>query len=137
MDLCLIYSDFNNYKQVFNFHPIQDLKGLEGLTHLSLGIIQYPNFTHQYFKETILTDIDINLPKLKYLKIDCPFNASEWTAQLLTRLSNLQTIELKIENNSMIDIIKRQLIQNCKKFKKFIDNNDYSDYDSYFESDYE
>ena len=113
LDLNLYFKDFE--ESFVEFHPFEELKGLNGLTHLSIDIWEP---SHNDFNETILTDIDINLPKLKYLEIECLFIASEWTPQVLSRLSSLETIALRIRNREIGPQIERQLIKNCKHFKK-------------------
>ena len=100
----------NYFLKLDNFRPIKDFNVLKGLTNLSIRC-------NKPFSETILTDIDIKLPKLKSLRIISPFTASEWTSQVLTKLTNLETIELKIKNLKIIPKIERQLILNCRKFK--------------------
>ena len=96
------------------FRTIKDLTNLKELTHLTLDV-----YTKNTFDETILTDIDINFPVLQSLKIKCPIIASEWTPKLLSRLKNLETIELNIKNYEVVPEIETKLIQNCRKFKRF------------------
>ena len=96
------------------YQVIQDLKGLQGLTHLC--ICAKPNS----FKETILIDIDINLPELKSLTIYGWFTPTIKTAQYLCKLSSLETIKCGIRNKKIIPEIERHLIQNCKHFKNFM-----------------
>ena len=95
---------------------IKDLSVYHELTHLSIKSLYY---CLTPFEESMLSEIDINFPKLKSLTIYCPFIASQRTAQILTGLSSLETIDLDVENEEIIPEIKRQLIQNCKKFKSF------------------
>ena len=95
---------------------ITDLKHLNGLTHLRLNFRFY---CYHIFNEKILTDIDINFPKLKYFVFNRPFIASEWTAQVFSRLSCLESIYLPISNKEMRPEIERQLIKNCKHLKRF------------------
>ena len=116
--LKLDFSEDLEYDQLFEFYPFKDLKVLEGLTHLRIRGLSY-NIYYCIFNEKILTDIDINFPKLKSLEIDCPFIASEWTSQVLSKLTSLQTIELEISNDEISPEIERQLIDNCKYFKHF------------------
>ena len=101
-----------------HFHIIQNLTNLKQLTHLSL-CERFDHTINGTIDETILTDIEINFPKLQSLTIVCRFIASEWTPQTLSRISSLETIALNIENREMKPEIERQLIQNCKKFKRF------------------
>ena len=104
----------NLFKELIEFHPIQDLKGLKRLTHLSISGLSRE---FEAFDETILSDIDIIFPKLQSLKIDISFYASEWTAQVLNRLTFLRKVELTIKNPEIISEIKRLLVQNSKKLK--------------------
>ena len=115
LDLHLFNFKNEFYKTVEDFHPFKDLKGLEGLTHFSFDWLDPKNL----IEETFLTDIDINFPKLKTLKFNNPFVASEWTAQVLSRLSCLERIYLFIRNLEIETQIERQLIKNCKHFIKF------------------
>ena len=116
-----LFSLFKRLKRLelfftYHFQSFQLFKGLKkvyGLTHLTLYVCS------DSFDDTLLTDIDINLPKLKSLKIRSPLIASEWTAQILTRLTNLEKVQLNIVNKEIGPEIERQLIQNCKKFKNF------------------
>ena len=102
-----------------DFKPIEDLVGFEKLTHLTIRVKRDTIIEEFIFEEKILTDIDIKFPKLKYLKFNCPFNASQWTAQVLSKIANLETIELAIKNEEIGPPIERQLIKNCKHFKSF------------------
>ena len=86
-----------------------------GLTHLTICDTSYNAIA---LNETLLTNIDINLPKLKYLKINCPFTGNEETGRVLGSLSCLEEIELKIKNEEIIPEIERQLSENCKHIKK-------------------
>ena len=63
LDLHLIYRGLN---ETIQYHPIEDFLEFNGLTHLTLNI--FVAFVELIPNEEILTDIDINLPKLKYLK---------------------------------------------------------------------
>ena len=111
------------YESPVDYHPLEDFEELNGLTHLRIEIMV---FAVQFIpKEEILTNIDINLPKLQYLKINCPFIASEWSAKVLSKLSYLETIELKIRNQEFGLEIERQLrsrIANISKVLKITYN---------------
>ena len=123
LDLQLYFEDFDG--SVEDLHPFEELKGLEGLTHFSIDInfikegVHAIETSNKTFNETLLIDIDNNLPKLQYLWIECPFIASEWTSQVLSRLSSLETIKLKIRNREIRPQIERQLIENCKHLRSF------------------
>ena len=111
LDLSVIHRNMTEQP----FRQIQDLKHLKGLTHFSLRLYPY----HKTFDETLLSDIDINLPKLRSLKIWSRFTASEWTVEVLSKLTNLETIALRISNSEIKPQIEKQLILNCRKFKRF------------------
>ena len=98
--------------------PMENLYDLQGLTHLSINGLNYSEY-YCTFKETILTDIDIKFPKLKYLSIDAPIRASEWSAQVLSKLSGLEIIKLTLLNIDYQDNLVIQLSKNCKHFIKF------------------
>ena len=102
-----------------DFHPFEDLKGFEGLTHFTL---RFDENIDDESNESFLTDIDINFPKLKYLEIFNHFNPSVWTADVLSRLTNLEVVFLMIGNCEVRPQIERQLIKNCKKFRVFYDS---------------
>ena len=115
LELCSQCSHFKDEQPFHKFRDLKPSKDFHGLTHLSFNI--YSNDYDNTSKETILTDIDINFPKLKSLSIWCPFTASEWTAQVLTKLSKLENISIAVNNREIIPEIERLLIQNCRKLK--------------------
>ena len=67
--------------------------------------------------EFILKDIDINLPKLQYLCLNFELKATKWTADILCRLTKLQTLELYVENDEFVPMFVSQLQQKCKSIK--------------------
>ena len=81
--------------QIFSFEAF---KGLSNITHLTLH-------SSERLKANILTDIDINLPKLQYLNIITTFdvNPIEVTqmADILSRLSRLQTLKLHFKERKV------------------------------------
>ena len=84
---------FEDYLKSFSFKAF---KGFEGLTHLAIDLpLKWSsNQIHGLIDETILTDIDINLPNLQFLRLDSSeINATEWTTDILSRLLKLQRIE--------------------------------------------
>ena len=112
LDLRLYYISLS---ERVSYYPIKYFNGFEGLTHFSFEL----GYFHNPMVETFLEDIDIIFPKLEYFTINYPFIASEWTAQMLSKISSLKTIELRIENFKIIPQIERQLTNNCKHFSKF------------------
>src|ERR1700712_1455608 len=92
------------------------------------------NINSRVLKESLLTDIGFNLPKLQSLIIltsDLDFNASEWTADILSGLSRLETISLSVNNVMTKNDIESKLIKNCKLIRKI----DIRCEDSYDESE--
>ena len=93
-------------------------KGLSNITHLTLRF----GWTSK-LKMSSLKDIDINLPKLQYLEIENRFilNREEVTqmADILSRLSRLQTLKLQIISklkNNEIDVLFREKCINLQTF---------------------
>ena len=104
-------SDKENIES-FSFKAFE---GFKDLTHLNF----YPIM---HFKETILTDIDINLPNIQKLVIRRPFKASKWTAHILSQLSHLESIDMDIENESIHRLIETEITENCKRIRKICCN---------------
>ena len=100
--------------EMFSFKAF---KGFEELTHLLLYFIHDLSAD-----EKILTDIDIHLPKLQSLILyGICVKPTEWTADILSRLSALETIEMTVNDKSidlMIPQIKSKLIEKCKRIRK-------------------
>ena len=100
--------------QLFSFELF---KGFENITHLSLHF----GFT-QTLKESILKDIDINLPNLQYLEIENRFDTTPegvtQMADILSRLSRLQTIELQFKSGVNFKPIEEQITEKCRKIDK-------------------
>ena len=100
--------------QLFSFELF---KGFENITHLSLGF-----GSTQTLKESILREIDINLPKLQYLQITNTFETTPegviQMADILNRLSRLQTINLGLRDKVDLKPIKKQFTQKWRKIKK-------------------
>ena len=102
-------------KKIFSFEAI---KGLSNITHLTL------EFDFVILKEMSLKDIDNNLPNLQYLVIDNYFslNQKEVTqlADILSRLSKLKTLKLRIDselNENEIEVIFREKCQKLQTFE--------------------
>ena len=109
--------DENNIdvNQLFSFELFQ---GFENITHLTLSL----NW-RQYLNESVLKEIDINLPNLQCLRIENEFFSTpegvQQMADILSRLSNLETLTLKfafhfVTNDNNSDI--RQLFSLMKAF---------------------
>ena len=97
--------------ELFNGFPQQ-------FTHLSLGFCEKP------LNESVLKDIDIYLPKLQYLHICGPLMTDTkgltQMADILSRLSSLQTIKLEFEEGVDYQPIKAMIIEKCPKIKTII-----------------
>ena len=102
--------NFENSLKLFSFEAFE---GFEDLTHLTVCM---PN-NSKSFTESILKDIDINLPKLHSLSLDFVVKATKWTADILCLLSRLQTIEFNNDNELIGPYFVSQLQQKCKKIK--------------------
>jgi hypothetical protein len=85
--------------------------GFKNLTHLTLDFNNY----YKVFSETFIEKIVINLPKLQNLIIKNPLNVTKGTADVLSRLSKLETLELYIWKDSKL--FKNQIMKNCRKIK--------------------
>ena len=115
-----LYADFygfifdHTFKDIFSFEAF---KGLSNITHLTL------DFDSVILKQSILKDIDINLPNLQYLVIGNIFtlNLKEITemADILSRLSRLQTLKLRVMSRYGNNKIRVIFHENCKKLRTF------------------
>ena len=93
-------------------------KGFEDITHLSINL--WPNNQSVVIKESTLRGIDVYLPKLQSLRLNGEFEATEWTADILCRLSALEEIQLCVKNERIESLIMSKLKQNCKRIRKII-----------------
>ena len=107
--------------QLFSFELF---KGFSNITHLTL------NFYEKPLNESILKEIDINLPKLQYLIITDSFDTTPkgvtQMADILSRLSRLETLKLKFKSGVDFKLIEEQINKKCRKIKTIeikIDNN--------------
>ena len=100
--------------QLFSFELF---KGLSNITHLKLCF-----GCTQTLKDSILTDIDINLPKLQYLEIiDVFYTTPKGVTQLantFSRLSRLETIQLYFTSKVNLKPIENEIIKKCRKIRK-------------------
>ena len=97
--------------QLFSFELF---KGFENITHLTLL------FSGE--KESILKGIDINLPKLQYLKISRIFDTTpeevKEMGNILSRLSRLETLKLRFKSEVDFKPIEEQITEKCRKIRK-------------------
>ena len=112
LDLCIEFSIDTNDETIKLF-SLKSFDGLKGLTHLNLDF--GPNFI---FENTILTGIDIILPNLRYFKFKNKIFCSQWTADILSRFSRLESIKLDVINQSIRPIIEDRIRKNCKKVRQ-------------------
>ena len=130
--LFIIWDNFDDplledYIKSFSFKAF---KGFEGLTHLAIVLPEKWSTDNPEIDETILTDIDINLPNLQFLRLDSDkINATELTADILSRLLKLKTIEFCVKE-SVQPLIENKLI-NCNKIENISFNrNEWRDLES-------
>ena len=106
--------DVIDVNQLFSFELF---KGFSNITHLSLWF----NF-RQTLKESILKEIDINLPKLQYLEIKDRFDTTPegvtQMADILSRLSRLETLKLRFKSAVNYKPIEEQITKKCRKIKE-------------------
>ena len=107
-----LFNDNNDMKtQFLELFSCSALKGLEKLTYF------YLRLNTVAIDEKILTDIDVNLPNLQYLRLDHAINHTEWSADILSRLTKLQSIYFSPKNESFRKLMEEKLIQNCRKIE--------------------
>ena len=95
------------------------LEGFDELTHLNIKIRSPEWYIPIEFPETFLEGIDTYLPKLQSLTYSgIELSLSRASADILCRLSRLETIDLQIINKQKIpDYIESKLIEKCPKIK--------------------
>ena len=103
--LSLWSTDFH-VSDIFTFELFE---GFNQLTHLA--VVSPDHYYSQPVCDTILIGIDRNLPKLKNLTIGLRLKASKWSAEILSRISTLETITIFTTNKSGADHIKAKLSQ--------------------------
>ena len=112
LDLELTFLKPQNVSEI-SLKPFQDL---QNITHLSLLL----NVRQMNWK--ILKNIDIYLPKLQYLCIRTEFIVDEegvkQMAESLSRLSSLQTIELKLNGGPISELMIAKIAEKCRKIRK-------------------
>ena len=106
----IIHKDFD-INELFSFEAF---KGLSNITHLTLDFADYLSLN--FFK-----DIDIFLPKLQCLYFEDVINATpeEVTqiADILSRLSRLQTLKLLINKKVDYKEIEVKIREKCRKIR--------------------
>ena len=107
---CQDLEDFD----INDFISFEAFKGLSNITHLTL------RFDESYYEieANILTDIDIHLPKLQYLELkEIKVTPEEVTqmADILSRLSRLQTLKLTFSEGIDCDEFEEKIREKCRK----------------------
>ena len=94
-------------------------KGLSNITHLTLSLDS--NGREFAIKAITLTDIDIHLPNLQYFelvdKIDATPEEVTQMADILSRLSRLQTLKLAFNSDVNYNEIEVKIRENCRKIR--------------------
>ena len=97
--------------------PFEMFKDFPNLTHLSLSF----HYRHNWIRTHILKDIDIYLPKLKYLKFKNYFRTDQkgvdQMVDILSRLSKLETIDLSVSNEGLVSYFKQKIGEKCKNIQ--------------------
>ena len=112
-----LWLDLDNNIDVNQLFSLDLFKGFSNITHLTLGF-----GGKHIFKYWIFSDIDINLPKLQYLEIINIFDISSeevtQMADILSRLSRLETLKLKFKSGVDFKPIEEQMTEKCRKIKE-------------------
>ena len=107
-------SESNDISTRFSFEAFKEFPNI---THLSVRFNDYPTLN-----EAILKDIETYLPKLQYLKFSDIFDTTpegtEQMANILSRLSALEVIKLKLKNEDVYQQIEEQIAHKCRKIRK-------------------
>ena len=132
-----IYTEFSETESIFkelkNFKRLQRLtindiwyhsgielilnncfKQMENITHLRLGFYNSNDFL---IKETLLSDLNQYLPKLQTLVIKNKIELSIGMADILSRLSYLESIELNVTDQLTASTIETKIMEKCKRIK--------------------
>ena len=101
---------------LFSFEAFE---GFDELTHLNIKIRSPQWYIPIEFPETFLEGIDTYLPKLQSLTYSgIELSVSRASADILCRLSKLETIDLQIINKQKIpDFIESKIREKCPKIK--------------------
>ena len=114
LNLWLFFEKHIDVNQMFSFELF---KGFENITHLTLG-----SDLSQTLKESILKEIDINLPNLQYLQIEGYFDTTpegvQQMADILSRLSRLITIKLNFKPGVDFKPIEDKITKKCRKIRE-------------------
>ena len=119
LDLILIDNEVEDNIDVNQLFSFELFKGFSNITHLTLCFAIPLSLI---LKESTLKEIDINLPKLKYLEINNKFDTTPegvtQMADILSRLSRLETLKLKFKSGVVFEPIKDKIIEKCEEIKE-------------------
>ena len=111
---CQDLEDFD----INEFISFEAFKGLSNITHLTLRLEDH--WDENYIEANTLTNIDIHLPKLQYLefgKINTYSKEVTQMADILSRLSRLQTLKLEFILHMYSDEFKVKIREKCRKIQ--------------------
>ena len=122
-----LWTDINEwvyFDQVINFSKLfsfEAFKGLSNITHLTLHL-NLRKYFNETLNEDIIKEIDIYLPNLQYLEIKDVFHTTPegvtQMADILSRLSRLETLKLKFKPGVDFKQIEEQITEKCRKLRK-------------------
>ena len=114
-----LYLNYNSNFDLNELFSFEAFKGLLNITHLTLHLDV--NSDEIEVGANILTDIDIYLPKLQYLVINGEIAALDeevpQMADILSRLSRLQTLKLVFYECTDFDEIEVKIREKCRKIR--------------------
>ena len=102
----------------FEIFSFEAFKGLSNITHLTLN---FHSYSIESTRANILTDIDIHLPELQYFemknKIDATQEEFTQMADILSRLSRLQTLELMLKKTVNYEEFEVKIREKCREIR--------------------
>lgn len=101
--------DIPNTK-IFSF---DSFKMFGRLTHLTLKFL----YLRYDINDSVLQNIDKTLPRLQYFRLPNNLNVTEDIAHIFGRLSRLETIKIKITDNSIREFFEALLKSKCPKIR--------------------
>ena len=111
LNITLKFSSGLEFDEIFSFKCFP-----QQLTHLKLSLNSVPTL-----KWSLIEGLDIHLPKLLYLFIRYVFITDEEGVQrmadILSRLSSLQKINLCFKYERIFELMKAKIIEKCRKIK--------------------
>ena len=115
IDGALIGYDWFDLSELLTFEAF---KGLSNIIHLTLHL-NLRKYSNERLNEKILKHIDINLPNLQYLEFKDIFDTTpegvKKIADILSRLSRLETLKLKFKSGVDFKPIEEQITEKCRK----------------------